>query len=98
MSTTKRNLPQFQGLLEIRGGGRMYAEKFSVLEMAELRIELLQSGLDARDAAEMMQAFLVGRGYGVSAEAARAAAFTIEGSGCSLAVMQRELNRIATVQ
>jgi hypothetical protein len=76
----------------------MHAEKFSVFEVAELRSELLQSGLDARDAGELMQAFLAGRGYGVSPEAARAAAFTVEGSGCSLEVMQRELNRIAMVQ
>jgi hypothetical protein len=76
----------------------MYTDKFSVLEIAELRSELLQSGLDARDTAELMQTFLAGRGYGVSLEAARAAAFTVEGSGCSLEVMQRELNRIAMVQ
>jgi hypothetical protein len=76
----------------------MYADKFSVLEIAELRSELLHSGMDARDAAELMQAFLAGRGYGVSLEAARAAAFTVEGSGCSLEVMERELNRIAMVQ
>lgn len=76
----------------------MYTDKFSVLEVAELRNELIQSGLDARDAAELMQSFLAGRGYGVSPEAARAAAFAVEGSGCSLEVMQRELNRIAMVQ
>jgi hypothetical protein len=80
------------------GGDPMHAEKFSVLEVAELRSELLQSGLDARDAAELMHSFLSGRGYGVSLEAARAAAFTVEGSGCSLEVMQRELDRIAMVQ
>jgi hypothetical protein len=76
----------------------MHADKFSVLEIAELRSELLHSGLDARDAADLMQSFLSGRGYGVSVEAARAAAFTVEGSGCSMEVMQRELNRIAMVQ
>jgi len=76
----------------------MHADKFSVLEIAELRSELLHSGLDARDAADLMQSFLSGRGYGVSVESARAAAFTVEGSGCSLEVMQRELNRIAMVQ
>jgi len=76
----------------------MHAEKFSALEVAELRIELIHSGMDARDAAELMQTFLAGRGYGVSLEAARAAAFTVEGSGCSLEVMQRELDRIAMVQ
>jgi hypothetical protein len=76
----------------------MQIDKFSVLEIAELRSELLQSGMDARDAAELMQSFLSGRGYGVSLEAARAAAYTVEGSGCSLEVMQRELDRIAMVQ
>jgi hypothetical protein len=76
----------------------MHTEKFSVLEVAELRSELLHSGMDARDAAELMQSFLSGRGYGVSLEAARASAFMVEGSGCSLEVMQRELNRIAMVQ
>ena len=76
----------------------MHAEKFTVMEVAELRSELLQSGLDARDAAELMQTFLAGRGYGVSLESARAAAFKVEGSGCSLEVMQQELNRIAMVQ
>jgi hypothetical protein len=63
-----------------------------------LRSELLHSGLDARDTADVMQSFLSGRGYGVSVDAARAAAFTVEGSGCSLEVMHRELNRIAMVQ
>jgi hypothetical protein len=76
----------------------MHTEKFSVLEVAELRSELMQSGLDARDAGALMQSFLAGRGYGVSPEEARAAAFTVEGSGCSLEVMQRELDRIAMVQ
>ena len=38
----------------------MCIEKFSVLEVAELRSELMQSGLDARDAAELMQSFLMG--------------------------------------
>ncbi len=68
------------------------------MEVAELRSALLQSGMDARDAAELMQTFLMGRGYGVSPEAARTAAFTVEGSGCSLEVMQRELDRIAMVE
>jgi len=98
MSATKHNLPESNGLPQVRGGDPMYADKFSVLEVAELRSELIRGGLDARDAAELMQRFLAGRGYGVSLEAARAAAFTVEGSGCSLEVMQRELNRIAMVQ
>jgi hypothetical protein len=98
MSEKERNLPDPDGLLQIERGDPMQAEKFSALEVAELRSELLHSGLDARDAAVLMQSFLAGRGYGVSPEAARAAAFTVEGSGCSLEVMQRELDRIAMVQ
>jgi len=73
-------------------------EKFSTMEVAVPRSELLQGGLDARDAADLMQNFLAGRGYGVSLEAARAAAYKVEGSGCSLEVMQRELERIAWIQ
>jgi hypothetical protein len=42
--------------------------------------------------------FLMGRGYGVSPEAALDAIHTVEGSGCSLEVIQRELDRIAMVQ
>jgi hypothetical protein len=99
MSTRKRDLPPSEVFLpEESEGGGMQAEKFSALEVAELRSELLHSGLDARGTAEVMQSFLAGRGYGVSLEAARAAAFAVEGSGCSLEVMQRELNRIAMVQ
>jgi hypothetical protein len=73
-------------------------EKFSTMEVAVLRSELMQGGLDARDAADLMQNFLAGRGYGVSLEAARAAAYKVEGSGCSLEVMQRELESIAWIQ
>ncbi|MDR3763147.1 MAG: hypothetical protein P4M01_03545 [Acidobacteriota bacterium] len=76
----------------------MPEEKFSLLELAELRSELLECGMDSRGAAELLQNFLAGRGYGVSPEAAQAAAFRVEGSGCSLEVMHRELDRIAWVQ
>ncbi len=99
MSIGKRDLSEFEVFLPQQGEvGGMRAEKFSALEVAELRSELLHSGLDARGTAEVMQSFLTGHGYGVSLDAARAAAFTVEGSGCSLEVMQRELNRIAMVQ
>jgi len=76
---------------------KMMAEKFSVPELSALRSELLSSGLDSRDAAELLQVFLMGRGYGVSPEAALDAVHTVEGSGCSLEVIQRELDRIAMV-
>jgi hypothetical protein len=76
----------------------MMVEKFSVPELNLLRNELQSSGLDSRDAAEVLQVFLIGRGYGVSPEAALDAIQKVEGSGCSLEVIQRELDRIAMVQ
>lgn len=72
-------------------------DKFSVTELSTLRSELLQAGLDAWQAAELYQVFLAGRGYGVSPESAHDAAARIEGSGCSLEVMQRELEGLALV-
>jgi len=46
-------------------------DRFSVMELSALRNDLLQSGmLDSREAAEVLQVFLMGRGYGVSAQAA----------------------------
>lgn len=74
------------------------AEKFSVPELAALRQDLLQSGLDSRELAELLQMFLSGHGYGVAPDAARDAMIRMNGSGCSLEIMQRELNRIAMVQ
>jgi hypothetical protein len=75
----------------------MTAEKFSTTELAALRSELLQSGIDSWDAARLFQMFLVGRGYGVSPEAALDAASRVEGAGCALDVIQKELNDIAMV-
>ena len=45
-------------------------EKFDGLDIEALRSDMLQSGADFRDTAEMLQAFLWGHGYGVSREAA----------------------------
>ena len=72
-------------------------EKFSATELTALRSDLLQGGIDSREAAELLQVFLVGRGYGVSPEAARDAASRVEGSGCSIEVIQKELEGIALV-
>jgi hypothetical protein len=72
----------------------MTADKFSSSELATLRSELLQSGMDAWDAARLLQMFLAGRGYGVSPEAAWDAASRVEGA---LDVIQKELEGIALV-
>ncbi len=76
----------------------MLKDKFSVTELTALRNDLLQGGLaDSREAAEVLQVFLMGRGYGVSASAALDAAGRVESSGCALPVLERELEGLAMV-
>jgi hypothetical protein len=73
-------------------------DKFSSAELTALRNDLLQDVLiDSREAAELLQLFLMGRGYGTSPEAARDAVGRIERSGCSMPVLQRELAGLALV-
>ena len=72
-------------------------EKFSTTELVSLRNELIQNSLDSWDAARLVQLFLMGRGYGVSPEAALDAASRMEGEGCSMDAIQRELSRVAMV-
>ena len=73
-------------------------ERFSVTELTALRNDLLQGGLaDSREAGELLQIFLMGRGYGVSPEAASDAAGRVEMSGCSIPVLQHELENLALV-
>ena len=76
---------------------QLMIEKFSVTELSALRNELLQGALDSWQAAELFQVFLAGRGYGVSPSAAIDAAGRIEGSGCDIEVMQKELEGLALV-
>jgi hypothetical protein len=73
-------------------------EKFSVTELSALRNDLLQGGMvDSWEAAEVLQVFLMGRGYGVSPQAAIDAAGRVEMAGCSLPVLERELDGLALV-
>jgi hypothetical protein len=72
-------------------------EKFSPADLSSLREELMQSGLDHWQAAELIGSFLSIRGYGVSSAAARGAASRIESVGCSLKCMQEELEKLALV-
>ena len=73
-------------------------ERFSVTELAALRNDLLQGGLaDSREAAELVQIFLMGRGYGVSPKAALDAAGRVEMAGCALPVLMHELENLAMV-
>jgi hypothetical protein len=73
-------------------------ERFTSMELASLRSDLLQGGMiDSREAAELLQVFLMGRGYGVSPQAALDAAGRVEMAGCSLPVLQLELENLALV-
>lgn len=72
-------------------------EKFSVAEAMALRNELLQGGLDSMQTAELLQIFLMGHGYGASPEAALDAAGRVEGAGCSVEAIQKELENLALV-
>ena len=72
-------------------------EKFAVTELAGLRTELLQSGVDSWQAAELVTAFLSGRGYGADPATVREAVLRLEGNACSLECMQQELESVAYV-
>ena len=73
-------------------------DRFTMTELAALRNDLLQGGMiDSYEAAELLQVFLTGRGYGVSAKAALDAAGRVEMAGCALPVLQHELENLAMV-
>ena len=67
-------------------------DRFTMTELAALRNDLLQGGMiDSYEAAELLQVFLMGRGYGVSPKAALDAAGRVEMAGCALPVLMHEL-------
>lgn len=70
-------------------------EKFAASELSGLRTELLQSGVDSWQAAELVTAFLSGRGYGADPETVREAVLRLEEKACPLECMQRELESVA---
>jgi hypothetical protein len=73
-------------------------DRFTATELAALRSDLLQGGMiDSYEAAELLQVFLMGRGYGVSPKAALDAASRVEMAGCALPVLQHELENLAMV-
>ena len=76
----------------------MGTEAFSMSELTSLRNDLMQGGLaDAWEAAELVQVFLNGRGYGVSPQAAMDAVGRVEMAGCTLPVLQHEMESLALV-
>jgi hypothetical protein len=73
-------------------------DRFTMTELAALRNDLLQGGMiDSYEAAELLQVFLMGRGYGVSPKAALDAAGRVEMAGCALPVLQHKLENLAMV-
>jgi hypothetical protein len=72
-------------------------EKFPVADLAGLREELLNSGLDTWQAADLIRSYLSGRGYGVSNHAARHTATRLESAKYNVQRMQEELEKIALV-
>jgi hypothetical protein len=72
-------------------------EKFGLNELTNLRNELMESGLDSFQGAQVLSSFLSGRGYGIGTEQARAAVLRLDHNGFSYERMQQELERIALV-
>ncbi len=73
------------------------AQSFAGTDLDALRLDLMRNSADFRDAAEMLQAFLWGHGYGVSREAALESAHRVEGARCALNVITFELEQLAQV-
>jgi len=89
-----------EGMFNQKADGSKNADKerFTAMELASLRSDLLQGGMmDSYEAAELLQVFLMGRGYGVSPKAALDAAGRVEMAGCALPVLQHELENLAMV-
>ena len=72
-------------------------EKFPVTELAGLRTELLQSGMDSWQAAEVVKTFLMGHGYGADPAMVREAVMRLEAKACNVECMQSELESVAWV-
>jgi len=71
--------------------------KFTATEVATFRRDLLDCGLDWCQTAEVIRAFIINHGYGVSTETALEAARRIDGAGCSLDFVHKELETLALV-
>lgn len=72
-------------------------EKFSAEDLIHLRSNLLRSGIDSWQAAEVVSDFLAGRGYGVSAQRARDSISRLKKPDWNLECMQEELENLACV-
>ena len=73
-------------------------EKFAVAELTALRNELLRSGLDSWQTAEVASSFLAGHGYGVNTDHLRDAIGRMDTWRCSIECLQAELEHLAFIQ
>jgi hypothetical protein len=71
--------------------------KFNAEDVADLRTELLQSGLDSWQAAELISSFLSARGYGISTDGARSVVTGMDTTHSSLESMHQQLEQLALV-
>lgn len=70
-------------------------EKFAPNDLSGLREDLMQSGLDSRQVAELIRSFLAERGYGVSHDDAHTVATNAEIFYGPLQRMQAALESLA---
>jgi len=72
-------------------------EKFSMSELTNLRNELLESRIDSWQAADVVSAFLAGRGYGVDTLTIRETVSRLDAFSGSTDAMQAALEAVAYV-
>jgi hypothetical protein len=82
---------------ELPMANKSRVEKFSMGELSKLRNELLESHIDSWQAAAVVSAFLIGRGYGVDTRTIRDAVIRLDAFGGSTDAMQEVLEAVAYV-
>jgi hypothetical protein len=92
-----RHVHSWQEQRKVTKAKTAHVERFADADLAGLREDLMKSGLDSWQAADLISCFLAARGYGVSTQDARTAAFRMESITCSLRCLQEELEKIAYV-
>lgn len=70
-------------------------EKFASSDLSDLQASLKQASIDSFQAAELISAFLTGRGYGISAGDIRPAVMQMDLHHCSLQKMRQSLEGLA---
>ena len=75
----------------------MLTEKFTRADVSAIREELQERLSGPLEIAEILRAFLMNRGYGVSRDSALAAASKVGAAGCSCSAIQKELEAVALV-